>query len=119
MASALESPTSPRPSPPPGAEREYLRLHRHRAVLVGATDMGNLLAVAGDDPHSLIELLRDRLRCADFEKGDAVVAAGAEHLVARLLHLGRVGVARHVAITEREAQIAWPHLGKAEAGHGE
>src|SRR2546423_9798869 len=113
MASALESPTSRRPSPPPRAEREYLRLHRHFALLVGAADAGGLLAMAGDDPHTLVELPRDRLGRADFEERDAVVAAGAEHLVARLLHLGRGGVARHVAVAERQAQIARPHFAKA------
>ena len=48
-------------------------------------------------------------------KAMPLLAAGGEHPLARLLHLGRVGVARHLAVAEREAEIARPQLGEAEA----
>src|SRR5580700_9671487 len=82
-----------------------------------AADAGGFLVVAGDDPDALVEFGADALGGADFEKGDAVPAAGAKHLVARLLHLRRVGIARHLPIAEREAQIARPQLGKADPRH--
>src|SRR5205823_6687857 len=75
--------------------------------------------MTGDDAHPLVELLRDRLGRAGFEKGDTVLAAGGEYLVARLLHLRGVGVARHLAITERKGEIARPQLGKADPGDAE
>src|SRR5437762_4413719 len=75
--------------------------------------------MTGDDAYPLVELLRDRLGRAGLEKGDTVLAAGGEHLVARLLHLRRVGVARHLAIAERKGEIARPQLGKADPGDAE
>src|SRR5947209_3153873 len=75
--------------------------------------------MTGDDAYPLIELLRDRLGRAGLEKGDTVLAAGGEHLVARLLHLRRVGVARHLAIAERKGEIARPQFGKADPGDAE
>src|SRR5256885_14139867 len=83
------------------------------ALLVGAADAGSLLAMTGDDAHPLVELLRDRLGRAGLEKGDTVLAAGGEHLVARLLHLRGVGVARHLAIAVRKGEIARPPCSKA------
>src|SRR5207237_3499458 len=87
--------------------------------LVGAADAGGLLTMTGDDAHPLVELLRDRLGRAGLEKGDTVLAAGGEHLVARLLHLRGVGAARHLAIAERKGEIARPQLGKADPGNAE
>src|SRR5262249_32399145 len=86
---------------------------------MGAADAGGLFAVAGDDAHARVELLRDRLGRADLEKRDPVFAAGGEHLVARLLHLRRIRVARHFAIAEREREIARPDLGEADPRHAE
>src|SRR2546430_5814697 len=94
-------------------------LHRQCALLVGAADAGGLLTMTGDDAHPLVELLRDRLGRAGLEKGDTVLAAGGEHLVARLLHLRGVGAARHLAIAERKGEIARPQLGKADPGDAE
>src|SRR5256885_16746580 len=75
--------------------------------------------MTGDDAYPLIELLRDRLGRAGLEKGDTVLAAGGEHLVARLLHLRRGGGARHLAIAERKGEIARPQPGKADPGDAE
>src|SRR3954451_11912794 len=107
--------------PPPNLRRptEGPDLHRHRALLVGAADAGGLLVVAGDDADALVEFGADALRSADFEKGDAVVAAGAEHLVARILHLRRIRISRHLAIAEREAEITRPDLGEADSRDGQ
>src|ERR1051325_9960391 len=86
---------------------------------MGAAGPGGVLAMPGDDAHPLVELLRDRLGGARLKKGDAVLPAGGKHLVPRLLHLRRVWIARHLAVTEREREIARPQLGKADAGHAE
>src|SRR5438067_7258999 len=75
--------------------------------------------MTGDDANPLVELLRDRLGRAGLEKRDAVLTAGGEHPVPRLLHLGRVGIARHLAIAERKGEIARPQLGKADPGDAE
>src|SRR6516225_7667516 len=104
---------------PPKVASPWLGLHRHRALLVGTADDRGLLAVTGDDAHPLVELGDDVLGCGGFEKRDAIFAAGGKDALARLPHLRRVGVTRHRPITERQAQIAWAHLGKAEARHGE
>src|SRR5262249_23189690 len=56
---------------------------------------------------------------ASLEKRHVMLATGGEDALARLLHLGRIGIARHRSITEREAEIAGPQFGKAETGHGE
>ena len=45
---------------------------------MGAAEAGGFLAVAGDDPNALVELGGDVLGGADFEKRDAILAAGAE-----------------------------------------
>src|SRR5258706_12273889 len=75
--------------------------------------------MAGDHAHALVELGRDGLRRRALEEGDAALAARAKHFCARLLHLGRVGAARHRDVAERETEIAGPELGEAEAGHVE
>src|SRR5215471_1090347 len=110
---------SPKPTPAQGTRRQNHPLDRHRAALVGAADPGGLLAMAGDDADTLIELGDDVFRRAGFEERNAVLAAGGENALARLPHLGRVRVARHHTISERQTEIAGAELGKAEPGDGE
>src|SRR4051812_48374753 len=80
--------------------------------------LGVGLAVAGDDAYTFVDLLVEQLwgGCA-FEEGDAVLAAGGEHLLARLLHLGRVRIARDRLVAEGVAEVARAKLGETEAWH--
>lgn len=75
--------------------------------------------MSGDDPHPLVEPGDDVLRRGRLEKRDVVVAARCEDTLPRLPHFRRIGVARDRDITEREAEIAGTHFGKAEPRHGD
>src|SRR5437879_1980892 len=99
-----------------GRPRSDGPLHRQPAVLVGAAAAGGFFAVAGDDPDAFVELGGDAGWGGGFEKGDAVGAAGAEDALAGFPHLGRVVVARHLQVAEREGEVARAELGKADSG---
>ena len=79
---------------------------------------GGFLAMACDDPHPLVELGGDILGRAGLEKRDPIFAAGGKDALARLAHLGRIGLARDCDIAQREAEITRPQFGKAETGNG-
>jgi hypothetical protein len=40
--------------------------------------------------------------------------AGLEHTLSGLSHLRRLRVAGNVCVAERQAEVAWPHLSKAD-----
>src|SRR6266446_10374110 len=93
-------------------------LHQHRPFLVSASDNRCLLAMPGDDANSLIELRGDVLRRAGFEKRHAVLATSCKDAFPRLPDLRRIRVVRDREIAKRQAEIAGPHFGKADARHG-
>src|SRR5207237_1973931 len=95
-----------------------LRLNGHRSFLLGAADPRGLLAVSGNDAHTLVELGDDVLGRAGFKKRHAVFAAGGEHALARLFHLGRIWISRNRQIAERQPQVAGSQFGETEARHG-
>src|SRR5271154_904987 len=99
--------------------RKRTWLSRHRAALMGAADGCGFIAMAGDDPHPLVELGGDVLGRTGFEKGDRVFPAGGKDALPRFAHFGRVRLARDRDIAERQAKIAWAQFGKAQARHGE
>jgi len=68
-------------------------LHWHGALLMCAPDYRDFLAVPGDHTHALIEPGGDVRGRTALQEGNAVLAAGGEDAVARLLHLGRIGIA--------------------------
>jgi hypothetical protein len=86
---------------------------------MGASNARGFLAVAGDDPHPLVELLSNILGRAGLEKRDPIVAAGGKYPLACFAHLGGIRLARHRDIAQRKAKIARPQFGKAETGNCE
>jgi hypothetical protein len=103
----------------PGIVTVGLGLYRHRAFLVRAAEDRRLFAVAGDDPHPLVELVDDVFRCRRFEKRDAVLAAGGKDAFARLAHHRRVRIARDLEIAESQTEITRTQFRKAEARYGD
>src|SRR5690349_16207756 len=88
--------------------------NRHLPLLMGpALDRGGL-AVACDHAHALVDARDDVVRRAGLQEGNAVLAAGRQDPVARLLHLRRERLARNGAIAKRQAEIARPDFREAE-----
>src|SRR5206468_3604760 len=98
-------------------EAQLVCLDGHAPLRMDPTDLRGVLAMAGDHTHALVELVPNVVRVGALEERDLVAAAGREDLLARLLHLGWVGKARHVRVAERQAQVARAELGEAESRH--
>src|SRR5262245_50344923 len=85
-------------------------LHREHASLVRASDGGRRRVLSSDHTDPLVELARDVGGRAHLEKGDPVLLASAEHAPARLLHLSRVRLTRHLRVVESQTAISTSHL---------
>src|SRR5262249_25046231 len=89
----------------PSNRQEGTKSHRHCPPLMRAPDPCRFQIVAGDDPHTFIQSRDDICWRAAFQKRDGVATAGSKHALARLGHLGRIGIALQRGIAEGEAQV--------------
>ena len=114
------------PGPSPARSRarsgtrpdELAGSHLHASALVRPAADGGLLVVAGDDAHALVDLAVMLSGVPISRKARPFFRTPRAR--ARAPPASPAGiVARHLDVAEREAQVARPQFGKAEAGGGE
>src|SRR5689334_3052193 len=84
-----------------------------------AADFRSFFRQTPDYAYALVEARRELLGRAPFEERDAVFPACGEDAVAGRLHLGRIRMTLHCCVAERQAEIAWSHLGESDAWHSQ